>query len=124
VHETLSRPDIGDIVAFDPYLSGVFEDLLIALDRYDMHIGACLFEPLEYTDLDEKKQRQLEDARTRVLNLVTALERQREPPVFRESLIFEAEPSTETRKELIHKLEVRLAKIPSAKLLAARDSLD
>jgi hypothetical protein len=124
VHETLSRPDIADIVASDPYLSSAFEELLIALDRYDMHIGAFLMEPLEYTDLDENKQRQLEDARTRVLNLVTALERQREPPVFRESLTFEAEPSTETRKELIHKLELRLAKIPSDRLLAARDSLE
>jgi hypothetical protein len=124
VHETLSRPDIADIVASDPYLSGAFEELLIARDRYDMHIGACLMEPLEYTDLDEKKQRQLEDARTTVLNLVTALERQREPPVFRDSLTFEAEPSTETRKELIHKLELRLAKTSSDRLLAARDSLD
>lgn len=124
VHGTLSRPDIADIVASDPYLSGAFEELLSALDRYDMHIGAWLMEPLEYTDLDEKKQRQLEDSRTRVLNLVTALERQREPPVFRESLAFEAEPSTETRKELIHRLELRLARIPNDQLLAARDSLD
>jgi len=124
VHETLSRSDIADIVASDPYLSGAFEELLIALDRYDMHIGACLLAPLEYTDLDEKKQRQLEDSRARVLNLVTALERQCEPPVFRESLTFEGEPSTEARKELIHRLELRLARIPSDRLLAARDSLD
>jgi hypothetical protein len=124
VHETLSRPDIADIVASDPYLSGAFEELLAALDRYDMHIGAFLMEPLEYTDLDEKKQRLLEDSRTHVLNLVTALERHREPPVFRESLTFEAEPSAETRKALIHKLELRLAKIQGATLLAARNSLD
>ena len=45
VHETLSRPDIADI-GVRSVLSGAFEELLIALDRYDMHIGACLLEPL------------------------------------------------------------------------------
>jgi hypothetical protein len=124
VHETLSRPDIADIVASDPYLSGAFKNLLTELDLYDMHIGASLMKPMEYADLSDKEQRQLEESRIRIVNLVTALEHQREPPVFQESLTFESEPSSETRKALIHRLELRLAKTSRERLLAARDSLD
>jgi hypothetical protein len=57
---------------------------------------------------------------------VSALERQCGPPVFRESLSFESEPSTEKRKAQIHQLELRIRRgnVSRDKLLAARDSLD
>ena len=126
VQERLSRPEVAEIVASDPYLRGAFGELLSALGRYDMHIGACLMQPREYTALDESDQHQLEDARIQILELVSALERQCQPPVFRESLTFESEPSTEKRKAQIHQLELRLRRgnISSDRLLAARDSLD
>jgi hypothetical protein len=126
VTERLSRPEVSEIVASDPYLRGAFGELLSALGRYDMHIGACLMQPREYAALDENDQRQLEDARTRILELVSALERQCGPPVFRESLSFESEPSTEKRKAQIHQLELRIRRgnVSRDKLLAARDSLD
>jgi hypothetical protein len=126
VQERLSRPDVAEIVASDPYLRGAFGELLSELGRYDMHIGACLMQPREYAALDEGEQRQLEDARCRILDLVSALERQCEPPVFRESLTFESERSTEKRKAQIHQLELwlRRGNVSSDRLLAARDSLD
>jgi hypothetical protein len=98
--------------------------LLATLDRYDMHIAANLMEGREYAQISDKGQQQLENARTRIVNLVAALERQREPPVFRESLTFESEPSTEMRKDLIHRLEGRLGSTSIDSLVAARDSLD
>ena len=124
VHERLSRPHVKEIVESDPYLHGAFDELLSALDRYDMHIGASLMQLRDFTSLDEGGRRQLEDARTRILDLVSALERQRRPPVFQESLTFESEPSTEKRKAQIYQLGLRLGRVSSDRLLTARDSLD
>jgi hypothetical protein len=124
VHERLSRPHVKEIVESDPYLHGAFDELLSALDRYDMHIGASLMQLREYTSLDGGDRRQLEDARTRILDLVSALERQRQPPVVKESLTFESERSTEKRKTQIHQLGLRLGRVSTDRLLIARDSLD
>jgi hypothetical protein len=80
----------------------------------------------EYAALDEADRRKLEDARARILDLVSALERERDPPVLRESLTFEFEPLAENRKAQIHELEVRIRRgeIPPDRLVAGRDSLD
>jgi hypothetical protein len=125
-HEQLSRPDVAEIVSSDPYLRGGYSELMAALDRYDMHIAASLMQLRDYKKLSESEQRQVEDARKRILDLVFTLQRTCRPPVFREALSFESEPATEKRKAQIHALELRLGRgeLPNEKLMAARDSLD
>jgi hypothetical protein len=125
-HLQLSRPDRAEILSSDPYLSGAYSELLSALDRYAMYITGSLMPPREYQALDEKRRRQLEDARKQILDLVSSLQQTRQPPVFRESLRFESEPSTDKRKKMIHDLESRLSRdeLSDERLLAARDSVD
>lgn len=92
-----------------------------------MHIAASLMQLRDYEALSEREQRQVEDERKRILDLVFTLQRTTgRPPVFREALSFELEPATEKRKAQIHALELRLGRgeLPNEKLMAARDSLD
>jgi hypothetical protein len=53
----------------------VYEGLLSALDRYDMHIGALLLKPIDYTDLRQADQNLLEQARQRVVDEVMNLKK-------------------------------------------------
>jgi hypothetical protein len=125
-HERLLRPEVEEIVSRDRYLGRAHKELLYALDRYGMHIAANLMQLLDYKKLDGSEQRQLEDARKDVLDLVSSLQQKRRPPVVWESLDFESEPSTKKRKALIHDWEARLrnGELSEERLLAARDSLD
>jgi hypothetical protein len=50
-HRYLSQKDIAPILSSDPYLRGACRDLLSALDRYDMHIGAYLLKPVDFANL-------------------------------------------------------------------------
>lgn len=124
-HCRLSQEDIAEILSSDPYLRSAYSDLLSALDRYDMHIAAHLMNRVDFEALGANEQRQLEDARKRIVDIIFTLQRSYQPPVFRESLSFESEPATEKRKTQIHEMEARLRRgeLPKKKLLAACDSL-
>jgi TIR domain len=69
----LSQRDISAILSSDPNLRGAYSDLLSALDRYDMHIGAHLLTPVDFASLQGREQTQLEDARKRILDLVSTM---------------------------------------------------
>ena len=89
-HAYLSQGDIAAILSSDPYLRGAYSDLLSALDRYDMHIGAYLLRPIDFASLTDSEQTQLEDARRRILDIVFTLQKRCLPPILRESLAFES----------------------------------
>jgi hypothetical protein len=57
----------------DNTLAAAHSDLLSALDRYDMHIGAYLLRPVDFASLPGREQTQLEDARKRILDLVSTM---------------------------------------------------
>jgi hypothetical protein len=115
-HGYLSQRDIAAILS-DPYLCGAYADLLSALDRYDMHIGALLLKPVDFDTLSGREQDQLEDARKRILDIVFTLQKQCLPPILRESLAFESERATDKRKAQIHELEGRMRDDPRIKQL-------
>lgn len=125
-HGFLSGEHIAAILSSDPYLRGAYNDLLSALDRYGMHIGAHLLKPVDFADLSDRAQSQLEDARKRILDIIFTLQKQCPPPIFRESLAFESERATDRRKAQIHELEGRLRKgdIPTTQLQHAQASLN
>ena len=116
-HGHLSQEDIATILSSDPYLRGAYGDLLSALDRYDMHIGAYLLKPVDFASLTGREQTQLEDARKRILDIVFTLQKQCLPPIFRESLVFESERSSDKRKAQIHEIERTMADDPRTKEL-------
>jgi TIR domain len=79
VYERLSSPAIAEVLSSDAVLRRGYQDLLGAIDRYDMHIGALLLERRDYASLDEHAQRLLEDVRQRVVDLVARLEKKAGP---------------------------------------------
>jgi hypothetical protein len=107
-HDYLSQQAVDEVVSTNPYLRGAFAELLIALDRYDMHIGAYLLKTVEFGDLRKDEQNRLEETRKRILDVVASLQRENAPPLFRESLAFESERASDKRKAQIHELEGRL----------------
>ena len=107
-HAYLSQTHIASILSSDPYLRGAYSDLLSALDRYDMHIGAYLLNPVDFTVLTAIEQTRLEDSRKRILDIVFNLQNQCSPPMFRESLAFESERAPDKRKAQIHELERKM----------------
>jgi hypothetical protein len=111
-HGYLSQRDIAAIFSSDPYMCGAYRDLLSALDRYDMHIGAYLLRPVDFASLTAREQAQLEDARRRILDIVSTLQKQCLPPIFRESLAFETERATDVRKRQIHEIEAKMRDDP------------
>jgi TIR domain len=113
----LSQPEIEAILSSDPYLRGAYRDLLYALDRYDMHIGAYLLKPVDFASLAVSERTQLEDARKRILDIVFGLQKQCLPPIFRESLAFESERATDKRKAQIHELEGKMRDDPRIRQL-------
>jgi len=125
-HDYLSQENIAAILSSDPYLRGAYSDLLSALDRYDMHIGAHLLQPVAFGDLGNNEQNQLEDARKRILDIVFTLQKRCVPPIFRESLAFESESATDKRKAQIHELEgrVRRGEVHIEKMQVAGASLN
>jgi hypothetical protein len=111
-HGYLSQKDIAPILSSDPYLRGAYRDLLSALDRYDMHIGAYLLKPVDFANLTSREQTHLEDARKRILDIVSTLQKKCLPPIFRESLAFESERATDKRKGQIHEMEAKMRDDP------------
>jgi len=116
-HGYLSQRDIASILDSDPYLRGAYRDLLSALDRYDMHIGAYLLQRVDFASLTAREQTQLEDARKRILDIVFTLQKQCLPPIFHESLAFESERATDMRKAQIHEIEAKMRDDPRLKQL-------
>lgn len=116
-HGYLSQKDVAAILSSDPYLRGAYRDLLSALDRYDMHIGAYLLKSVDVASLRSREQTLLEDARLRILDIVFTLQQKCLPPIFRESIAFESERATDKRKAQIHEMEAKMRDDPRIKQL-------
>ena len=124
-HNRLSQDDIAEILTSDPYLSGAYANLLWALDSYNMHIAAHLLKNINFKTLGPEEQNELEDARKRIVEIVSILQQPTQPPVFPESVRFESEPAMGKRKIQIYEMTARLRQkeFSEENLLAACDSL-
>lgn len=101
----LRHESYESVLISDPYLQGRYNNLMSALDRYDMNVGSTLLTKIDFESLDKAQQSRLERSRKQVVAAVAALEQSERPPVFEESLAFESERSHEVRKRQIVELE-------------------
>ena len=121
-HEYLSQPDVKSVLQSDVFLRQGHAALLTALDRYGMHVSSHLLEPQSYDGLPERAQRDLEDTRILIVDLVSTLRRQWPAPILAESPAFETESVPDRRKDAIVALQgrIRRGEVAVAALRAPR----